>query len=841
MVKRKGSTESAAQTDSKRAREERTKRAKEHAASRAKPAEHLHSDDDSQDFEAEKPQLKAKVRGKRAGQQACPIMEHENAPKRKPSKGRRRRGMPPTKEGLAGGASAVVSLTGQEEEEGSSWEESEDEWEEVEELLPDAAEESLSFPLPEHSLPEKPLEIEIETPLHAKERESREKREVEFESYLRRAINRFTRQLQEDIHKLFLVTLRALALSSRLIISLQPIPFKESSKPDNQRKGKANSTESLHLHPYAKPETKSGKGKPGTKQEEEGKLWVKTENVDRRSKASALVHRGRGEKVKSPEATTKSGFKEDEHPEHPRPKNERRRRVASKVSYQEPDTDPDDDSDSDFELVGGSIGSSSYSSGDEEVGPGVKRAHLRGKVLPGQGKGGTLVRGSEDCEEGDFENGPGNAAKRKRSLGSRKSSRGSGSRNTRMAGARASDQWVEVYAEAEKAWIAVDCVRNTVNCPELLTKYATKPLCYILSFDNENCVRDVTPRYDLAWMTATRKRRVDAAWWDETLSLYKGTNTERDTEEDGQLQVKLLDQPLPTSIAEFKNHPLYVLQRHLLKYETLYPPTASILGYCKKEAVYSRDCVHVLHSKDTWLKEARVVREGEVPCKMVKSQSNRARRARLANWENRDKDDLGLYGRWQTEEYHPPRACGGKVPRNDFGNVYLFRSCMLPLGCKHLCIPNLNRVARKLNIDCAAAVIGFDFHSGHSHPITDGYVVCEEHVEILQTACKQEEAEQAKREYMKREKRVLGNWKLLVKGLLIRDRLRARYSSQETTPVDVGQGTAGCRGEEGSSDTTPITDVASSWPLNRQDIKQKEKSHKLKRGLEKHLFPFEKL
>lgn len=30
-----------------------------------------------------------------------------------------------------------------------------------------------------------------------------------------------------------------------------------------------------------------------------------------------------------------------------------------------------------------------------------------------------------------------------------------------------------------------------------------------------------------------------------------------------------------------------------------------------------RDCVHTLHSRDTWLKQARVVRLGEVPYKVT--------------------------------------------------------------------------------------------------------------------------------------------------------------------------------------------------------------------------------
>ena len=57
------------------------------------------------------------------------------------------------------------------------------------------------------------------------------------------------------------------------------------------------------------------------------------------------------------------------------------------------------------------------------------------------------------------------------------------------------------------------------------------------------------------------------------------------------------------------------------------------------------------------------------------------------------------------------------MPRNEFGNVYLFLPSMMPVGCVQLNLPNLHRVARKLNIDCAQAVTGFDFHKGYCHPM----------------------------------------------------------------------------------------------------------------------------
>ncbi|XP_041047943.1 DNA repair protein complementing XP-C cells isoform X1 [Carcharodon carcharias] len=982
MVKRKGSTSQApAQTCSKRLKEEsnRTKATRGRPAKCAKAAKQLPPDDDSQDFEPEKPLSKPKVRRTGAASPAvCPTPRDNSTRGKKPSKARgsercpsvKKEGGKETKCSAAAAGSLIDQMKKEKEsssQEDDSTEDSEDDWEEVEELHYVVPEGPSASPFPETTLPAKTLEIEIESPAHAKKLERREKKQVEFEDYLRRMINRFTRNLRMDIHKvhllcllanglfrnrtcnepelwamalslvpteiakvpggrvkipyiskllkwfvsafeidpslpsdekdslltvlkrrfssrsarneqemvhLLLITLRALPLESRLVISLQPVPFKESLKAKNPRgsKSKDSSRQTHNSAPDTKHESVSEKGAKGVaviKQEGEQDGSVKTltkgedkpQQAAKMSQAKHVNRRGntRGRKsVKNVDgASAESGFEDEQcpmskKPETPRPKNDRQRRVASKVSYKEEDTEGDDDSDSDFEVVGGSD-TSSDSDEDNPSSEGSKRVPSRTKTPQGrqtvQAKSkNTILRTpkhEEDSEEDFFESNPGkiNLGKRRSSKCNKARSRDEkvGLMSEVSLNSKASDQWIEVYAEAEKKWVAVDCVRNILNQPELCAKHASKPLSYIISFDNESCVRDVTQRYDLAWMTVTRKHRVDPEWWDKTLAAYKSNCTERQKEEDLELQAKLLERPLPTSVGEYKNHPLYVLKRHLLKYEILYPPTAAILGYCKTEAVYSRDCVQTLHSKDLWLKEARVVKDGEIPSKMVKSQSNRARRARSVNWEDRDKDDLGLFGHWQTEPYSPPSAVNGKVPRNDFGNVYLFKPCMLPVGCKCLRVPNINKVARKLNIDCAAAVTGFDFHKGHSHPIVDGYVVCEEYVETLLAACEEEEAEMAKKEQQKREQRVMGNWKLLVKGLLIRERLKARFNTKDVATLNSSQEVGvGCSSEEGGhTDSAQASDLTSSWPLNRQEVRTKSKRQR--RGEEKHLFPFEKL
>lgn len=61
-------------------------------------------------------------------------------------------------------------------------------------------------------------------------------------------------------------------------------------------------------------------------------------------------------------------------------------------------------------------------------------------------------------------------------------------------------------------------------------------------------------------------------------------------------------------------------------------------------------------------------------------------------------------------------------------------------------------------------------------PVYDGFVVCEEFANKVVEEWYKEMEEEDRREQEKFEKRVYGNWKRLIKGLLVRRRLQNKYN-----------------------------------------------------------------
>ena len=80
----------------------------------------------------------------------------------------------------------------------------------------------------------------------------------------------------------------------------------------------------------------------------------------------------------------------------------------------------------------------------------------------------------------------------------------------------------------------------------------------------------------------------------------------------------LLSKEIPKSLPDFKDHPLYVLPKHLLKFQAIYPANVTPIGHFRNESIYLRDNLSTLHSRQTWLKFARIVKPFENAYKIVK-------------------------------------------------------------------------------------------------------------------------------------------------------------------------------------------------------------------------------
>ncbi|XP_053695219.1 DNA repair protein complementing XP-C cells homolog [Sabethes cyaneus] len=353
-------------------------------------------------------------------------------------------------------------------------------------------------------------------------------------------------------------------------------------------------------------------------------------------------------------------------------------------------------------------------------------------------------------------------------------------RNTKATGLRKArqnrpgvDMWVEVYCDNEDKWITIDVLSGRVHRLEEVVNAASQPITYVLAWNNDGTIKDVSPRYISRLGSKKTKLRVDDAWLATALSPYRIRRTSRrDRSEDLKFDKLLNKRPFPVQIAEYKNHPRFALERHLLRHEAIYPRDAVVLSHIKGEPIYPRDCVHALLSREGWLRQAKTVKLFEEPYKVVKA------KARLDRYTGTSISggQTELFGAWQVQDYEPPVAQGGVVPRSAYGNVELFRPCMLPKGTVHLQLPGLNKVCKRIRVDCASAITGFEFRNGGCQAVYDGYVVCEEFRDQVIDEWYQEQVELERKQDEKCRKRVYGNWKRLIVGLLIRKKLKDRYN-----------------------------------------------------------------
>ncbi|KIV91939.1 hypothetical protein PV10_06426 [Exophiala mesophila] len=372
--------------------------------------------------------------------------------------------------------------------------------------------------------------------------------------------------------------------------------------------------------------------------------------------------------------------------------------------------------------------------------------------------------------------------------------------------------WVEVFSPSTSNWIPIDpLVRNTINKPktgfEPPASDGLNSMTYVIAFEDDGSAKDVTRRYTQWFNAKTRKQRVESTkngqtWWNQTMTVFEKTFSEaRDDIEDAELTKRAENEAMPRNVQDFKDHPVFVLERHLRMNEVIHPKhevgkvTAGVSKNAKLESVFRRRDVHLCRSADAWYRRGKDVKEGEQPLKRVLSKRKRDANATQQQQQNSFDDDEGdpdsegtaLYAEYQTSTYVPPPVVDGTIPRNAYGNLDVYVPSMIPAGGVHIRHPLAMEAAKVLGINFAEAVTGFEFKGRQGTAVIDGVVVsadmCDAMINVIEGLESQatEESEQARTQI------VLATWKRWLTALRVRDKVQREYGDREGTP-DINKG-----------------------------------------------------
>ncbi|PNY24673.1 DNA repair protein rhp41 [Tolypocladium capitatum] len=383
--------------------------------------------------------------------------------------------------------------------------------------------------------------------------------------------------------------------------------------------------------------------------------------------------------------------------------------------------------------------------------------------------------------------------------------------------------WVEVLDVGHQKWQPADpVVLHTFWKPKVFEPPITDKencLSYVVAFEADGTGIDVTRRYAKAYTAKTRRLRVEGAlddgdgWWRKAMKPFRRKRpTDLDQIEDNELAGVEAREPMPRNVQDFKDHPIYALERHLRRYEVLVPgatPSGTVSAGSRRplEKIYRRKDVRIARSMDKWYRLGREVKPNEIPAKWLPKKA----RPKTSRYEGEDADadgDAGIpiYTLGQTELYEPPPVRNGRVPKNKFGNIDVHVPSMVPRGGVHIDDEHAARAAFILGVDYAPALTGFQFKGRHGTAVLRGIVVAAEFGEAVRAVTTGLADVQQEMEDDQKRSAALRMWRRLLMGLRIRERIWSGVDDEERREAD-RQAEVDAEMENAASDGTEEFDM----------------------------------
>ena len=361
--------------------------------------------------------------------------------------------------------------------------------------------------------------------------------------------------------------------------------------------------------------------------------------------------------------------------------------------------------------------------------------------------------------------------------------------------------WVEILDTGHQKWQPVDAVvTHTFWKPKVLEPPITHKenmLNYVVAFEADGTAKDVTIRYAKAYAAKTRRMRVDGGtaeggtrWWQAALKRFRRhVATDLDQIEAIELAGMEAREPMPRNVQDFKDHPVFALERHLRRHEVLVPtanPSGTVAAGSRAplEKVYRRKDVRIARTADKWHRLGREVKPNEIPAKWLPKKKKLKHPDFEDEGEEADDAGVPIYTEDQTELYEPPPVRDGKVPKNKFGNVEVYVPSMIPSGAIHIVHEHAARAAYTIGADYAPALTGFQFKGRHGTAVLNGIVVAEEYEDAIQAVIAGLNDVEQQLEEERKALAALKLWRRLLMGLRIRERIWSGVDPEERKAAD---------------------------------------------------------
>jgi len=233
----------------------------------------------------------------------------------------------------------------------------------------------------------------------------------------------------------------------------------------------------------------------------------------------------------------------------------------------------------------------------------------------------------------------------------------------------------------------------------------------------------------------------------------------------------------PKTFSEFKEHPVYLLERDLKISESLNPECKRVVKLFRGEKVYLQEHKETLRTKTQWRKLLRQVRSAETAFKIIKKRKRGEQSQQGDARSSGEVFDMEIYGIWQTDALIIPCVKEGIIPVNEHGNVEVFDGCedLVPLGARLIELRTAEKAAKAMNLPFAPALFGFERKGTVVIPKFGGIVVLDIHEEIIRDAAINIFDDQIEKFEVKKEKAILNRWERIVNLVISRQNLKEKY------------------------------------------------------------------